>query len=183
MFEKLYKKESEKEIEKNINENMTMSQNKEKLKKLEETGKYLFHGSPIGNIEKLEPRQALHYVGKNKPIFDGEPSVAAAPDSETAIFMAVINSKNVHLSNLSSGFYSENNKMHFTVSSQKVLDEIKNKKGYVYVFEKTFFEPYSRNGNATERSEWRAYQDVKPVEVIEVDSGDLPENIEVKDFL
>lgn len=183
MIEKFSKDESVKEVKENIDEKINMSENKEKLKKLEETGKYLFHGSPIGNIEKLEPRQAFHYVGKGQPIFDGEPSIAAIQDSETAIFMAVINSKNVHLSNHSKSFYSENNKMHFTVSSQKVLDEIKNKKGYVYVFEKTFFEPYSRDGNATERSEWRAYQDVKPFEVIEVDSGDLPENIEVKDFL
>lgn len=37
---------------------------REYLKELEKTGKYVFHGSPDGGVDVMEPRQAYnHYEG------------------------------------------------------------------------------------------------------------------------
>lgn len=50
--------------------------NKDKLLQLEKEGKYLFHGSPLGTIKYLEPRQARHVPDISKPtetILDGSP--------------------------------------------------------------------------------------------------------------
>lgn len=62
----------------------------------------------------------------------------------------------------------------FRVSSKEVLDSVKDKIGFVYVFNRDEFEPYSRNGVASEDSmEWRSYKEVSPVDVIEVKYDDL----------
>jgi hypothetical protein len=39
----------------------------EKLKQLEEAGEHLFHGSPDGTLEVLEPRQSTHTPDLSKP--------------------------------------------------------------------------------------------------------------------
>ncbi|MFH1454802.1 MAG: hypothetical protein ABIF22_00535 [bacterium] len=156
-----------------------ITNNKEKLHNLEETGQYLFHGSPTGNIEILEPRQSEHFPDKNKPIKDGEPAVSTTPYSDIAIFRSIINRENIHGS---SGFGIDDDKLKFSISSEKVLEEVVGKVGYVYVFDRKDFEPYSREGEATEKSmEWRSYKNVKPIEIIEVNFDDLPEreNIEI----
>lgn len=151
---------------------------KEQLLKLEAEGKYVFHGSPDKDIKILEPRQGKHIPDLNKTeesILDGDPAVSATPYLEFAIFRAIINKVNVPFSH-SSGFGLTNGNKNFRVSSQKVIDESQNKKGYVYVFNKKDFEPYSRDGEAGQDSmEWRSYVSIKPVHVIEVSSKDLPD--------
>lgn len=69
----------------------------EKLTQLQETGNHVFHGSPDGNIEVLEPRQAIHYPNLPKSaeyILDGDPAVSATPYADIATFRALINRKN-----------------------------------------------------------------------------------------
>lgn len=149
-----------------------------KLLQLEKTGRYVFHGSPNGNIDILEPRQSMHFPDLPKStegIPDGEPSVSATPYSDIATFRALINRKNIPF-NHSSGFgVNDSGIKNFSISDAKILEEIKEKKGFVYVFNKNEFEPYSRNGHAEENSmEWRAYKSVKPIEIIEVSHEDLP---------
>ena len=151
----------------------------EQLQQLEETNQHVFHGSPDGDIEILEPRQGTHIPDATKPketILDGEPAVSATPHAELATFRAIINRKNIPISH-SSGFGTTDGRKHFRVSSPEVLEHAKDKKGYVYVFDKKDFKPYDREQPENPREgamEWRAYTPVKPVDVIEVSSNDLP---------
>jgi hypothetical protein len=144
---------------------------KEKLLELEKAGNYVFHGSPVGDMETLEPRQGKHIPDFNNPeefILDGKPAVSATPYAELAIFRAIINGKNIPFSH-TSGFGISNGEKQFNVSSQDVLDEVKDKSGFVYIFDKKKFEPYDRNGNPNENNmEWRSYVSVKPVEIIDL---------------
>lgn len=155
-----------------------MPSGKEKLHKLEQTGQYVFHGSPIGDIKILEPRQSKHFPDRQKPkefILDGKPAVSATPYSDISIFASIINKENIPIS-FRSGYGASDDKLKFSISSEKVLDEVDGKVGYVYVFDRKDFEPYNRDGQATEKSmEWRAYKKIKPIEIIEVNSDDLPE--------
>jgi hypothetical protein len=76
----------------------------EKLSQLEATNEHLFHGSPDGTIEVLEPRQSTHIPDLNNPdesILDGQPAVAATPYAELATFRAIINGKNVPIKHTS----------------------------------------------------------------------------------
>jgi hypothetical protein len=150
---------------------------KEKLLQMEKTGKYAFHGSPEANIEILEPRQGTHIPDMSKPtemVDDGKPAISATPYVELAIFRAVINGVNAPFDH-NSGFDVNEGVASFSVSSEKVLEAVEGKKGYVYVFNKNEFEPYSRDGEIKEGlMEWRSYSTVKPIEIIEVTSDDLP---------
>jgi hypothetical protein len=156
---------------------------KEKLMKLEETGKHVFHGSADGTIKKLEPRQGKHITDISKPtetILDGNPAVSATPYSDIATFRALVNNRNIYFSH-HSGFGIRDGKKEFRVSSEKVLDAVKDKKGFVYVFNKDEFEPYSRDGIPDEKNmEWRSYKEVEPIDVIEVDSSHLPPREKIK---
>jgi hypothetical protein len=159
-----------------INKTLEISQSKERLIEMENSGKYVFHGSPNGDIKILEPKQGKHVPDLSKPeetILDGNPAVSATPYAEFAIFRAIINKKNSP--GFNSGFGFKNKKREFHVSSQEVLEITKDKKGFVYVFNKDEFEPYSRNGKPhKDLMEWRSYEKVKPVDVIEVTYDDLP---------
>lgn len=160
----------------------------EKLSYLEETNQHVFHGSPDGTIKILEPRQSSHIPDISKPdeiILDGKPAVAATPHAELATFRAIINGKNIPIKH-NSGFGTTGGKTHFRVSSAEVLEHAKGKKGYVYVFDRKDFKPYDRERSENPREgamEWRAHTSVKPLEVIEVSSDDLPptDKIEIGD--
>jgi hypothetical protein len=142
---------------------------REKLLQLEKEGKYVFHGSPLADIKSLKPQQGTHNT-----IPDGNPAVSATPYAEFAIFRAIINRKNIPIL-LSSRFGFKDGKKEFLVSSKEVLDTAKDKKGFVYVFNKNEFEPYSRDGQIHKGlMEWRSYKEVRPVDIIEVNYSDLP---------
>jgi hypothetical protein len=151
---------------------------REVLRALESEGKYLFHGSPSGDIDVLEPRQGQDASNSENPeemVDDGDPAISASPYADIAIFRSIINKTNIS-TDCTSMFGRRNGELEFSVSSEKVLEEAKTKKGFVYVFNRADFEPYSRNGEASEQSmEWRCHKTVSPVQVIEVNSGDLPE--------
>jgi len=158
--------------------------NIEKLRQPEESGKYLFHGSPYGTIKVLEPRQSTHTPDLSKledTILDGEPAVSATPYADIATFRSLINHKNIPYDH-SSGFgVNAKGEKNFQVSSQEVLETIKNKKGFVYVFDRKEFRPFSRDGEAKESNmEWRAYTPVKPVDIVEVNHEDLPPRDKIK---
>jgi hypothetical protein len=162
---------------------------KECLKQLEEAGEYVFHGSPDGSIEELEPRQSTYVLDLNKRdevADDGLPSVSATPYPEFAVFRAMINSKNVpndHTSEFGLVIDKEHGEFlsEFRISSQDVLDKVKDKKGFVYVLPKSNFKPYRRGIECDDVSsmEHRSHVSVKPVEVVEVSHADLPEGIKI----
>ena len=158
---------------------------KEKLALLQETNQYVFHGSPDGTIEVLEPKQSTYLPEASKPaesIPDGKPAISATPYADLATFRAIINNQNIPLKEYASGFGIDGDgKRTFQVSTEEVLEYVKGKKGYVYVFDKNKFEPYSRDGRPRSiYMEWRAYEPIKPVEVIEVTDEDLPEKEKIE---
>jgi len=155
----------------------------EKLKQMEEEGKHVFHGSPEGDIESLEPRQGRHVPDWSQPsetILDGNPAVCATPYAELAAFRAIINGKNIPI-NHTSGFGIRDGKVDFEISSKEVLDMAKEKKGFVYVFDRKEFEPYNRDKEATQDAmEWRSHKTVSPIEVVEVGFDDLTSIDQIK---
>jgi hypothetical protein len=138
---------------------------REKLHALELEGKYVFHGSP-GHISILEPKQAYNF-GKEH----GEPSIVATPMADVAIFRAVINSKNFPENHASSFGVNEDGTLHFE-ASKDILENIKSKKGFVYVLSKAGFKSFEGSP-----MEFRSTKETAPEEVIEVTADDLPESI------
>lgn len=143
-----------------------ISPEKERLLGLEQTGNFVFHGSPDGNIDKLEPRQPVIGV-ENKN--HGSPRVAAAAQAEIAIFRSIINESNFPGKGYASGFGARDGKLYFEVSDI-IFRNIGNKEGYVYIMLKSDFEELST-------IEFGASKSIKPIEVIRVTSKDLPSGV------
>ncbi len=135
-FGKVLKIMAEKFEELGSKENMENT--KEKLLSLEKEGRFVFHGSAI-KVDALEPRQPYNRNEKTGEMEKhGEPCVAATPFAEVAIFMAVVNQNNVGV-NFTSGFgMGKEGKIELR-ASKETLEKGKDKKGYVYVFEKCQF--------------------------------------------
>ena len=148
---------------------------KEKLRKLEAKGRCLFHGSGM-RLKTLEPRQAYTYPENNTTtrIPDGEPAVFASDVADAAIFMAVVSKPNVPKT-LRSGYVNLKNKGFKFMVTQETMDQIKNAKGFVHVFNRNEFE---QKGDT---NVWTCQKIVKPIEIIEVSERDLP-SVEIKDF-
>src|SRR3989344_4707378 len=150
-------------------ENKNMSQSKERLLLLEKEGRFVFHGSPISNIEELEPRQA-HTIpkGEKELVNDGNPAVAASPYVEIAIFRALIKIGR-------SAFGSDGEGNLYFEASQKALDAAKTRVAYIYVLAKEDFVP--KSGAPMMAMDWRSEKPAKPVEIIEIGYQDLPNQI------
>ena len=147
-----------------------MKGNKEHLVALEKDGKYLFHGS-MHKLSFLEPRQPYTFdKEKDEMVEDGKPSVACTQFAELAIFRALANRNRVDGYSRNTFSFQEG-KLHLLATSSLIAAAIDLKlKGYVYVFLKEGSEIY--------RSfEYRFYQLMNPVEVIEVSGEDMPEGV------
>jgi len=150
---------------------------REKLLSLEKEGKFVFHGSP-DSIEILEPKQPLIFNKQSKAREKhGEPCVAATPYADIAIFRAVVNPRNFPEKGYASSFGVNKDNTARLCATKQVLENIKDKKGFVYVLDKSSFEKFSD-------MEWRSEQIIKPNEVILITADDLPSNIQLidKDF-
>jgi len=158
-----------------------MATKKQKLLELEKSGGYVFHGSSVGDIEILEPKQGKYVSDAKKAkekINDGKPAVSVTPYLEIAIFRAIVNSKNIKQKSIFTGFgYSLKKGVELKVSSKEIIDEAyDDSTGYIYIFNKKDFEPYNRDGKAQSTSmEWRSYKAIKPIEVVEITGEDLIE--------
>jgi hypothetical protein len=143
-----------------------------KLGELEASGKYVFHGSAKGDIASLEPRQGTH---EGNP--DGQPAVSATPYLEFAIFRAIVNKNNIPFNHSNRFGFNQNKEkeIEFRIYPKAALEACKDKKGFVYVFDRKDFSPYSRIGKPSEsHMEWRSYKPVKPIEIIPVSFDDFP---------
>jgi hypothetical protein len=120
---------------------------------------YLYHGSPTGDIEVLEPRQAY-----NGGLPDGDPAVHAAKDIETAIFMALIGGNRWGGWN-KDGFYVHEEHLEQLTSPAHT--------GFVYVLPNR---PFS---NSTGKSHLRSPESVVPVDILPVSASDLPADIRI----
>lgn len=151
---------------------------KQILENLEKTGRYVFHGSPF-KIDKFEPRQALNSIkkenGEYEEMPDGEPAVFASPFAKTAIFLAILNKKNMPQGSYSS-FHASSRTMNIEFeTTQETMDQMSEEtSGYVYVFEKEKFKEINFNESIS-------YEEVEPTMYIQVTKKDLPEFV-IKDF-
>jgi len=144
---------------------------KERLLNLEKEGRFVFHGS-ASETQKLTPKQPMIYDNKLKKQREhGASCVAATSFAEVAIFRAIINPQNFDFKGYRSSFGVSNGKQEFT-TTKRVFDQVEGKTGYVHVLDKESFNRFSS-------MEWRSEEGVKPVEIIQVTSKDLPENIEI----
>ncbi len=152
-----------------------MSPQKQRLIELQETGKYVFHGSGF-LLDKLEPRQAFNFIdGKHEK--DGDPAIFASPYVEYAIFMAIVNNKNCP-DHARSGVSVKTTSFSVSITykvAQSTFDQLSEKSaGWIYVFNKTDFKRLDRGG-----VEYASYTPVVPIEKIPVSFSDLPDPIEI----
>ena len=151
---------------------MDKTKPKEKLEQLEKENKWVFHGSRK-KLEKLTPHQAFKHSPKRK-IPDGEPMVFASPFIDIAIFMAIMNKKNLP-GGFESGYsFSTGEKIKFNAKI-KTTTNLDVKKGYVYVLDKKKFTPRSF-------AEYLSKEEIIPNDVIAVSGKDLPEDIKIEYF-
>ncbi|MFH1968447.1 MAG: hypothetical protein ABIJ84_03615 [bacterium] len=147
---------------------------REKLRLMELEGKYVFHGS-AGMVDILEPSQPHSFEeseGKMKK--HGDPSVCASGFADVAIFTAIINSKNFPKNHFSAYGVREDGTLHFE-TTRDILENVKSKKGFVYVLDKTDFKEFEDS-----TMELRSVKKTTPEEVVEVATDDLPPNIDIK---
>jgi hypothetical protein len=150
---------------------------REKLLSFEKEGKFVFHGSS-DSIEILEPKQPLIFNKQSKAKEKhGEPCVAATPHADIAIFRAIVNPRNFSEKGYASSFGVNKNNTIRLCATKQVLENIKDKRGFVYVLDISLFKRFSG-------MEWRSNQAIKPNEVILVTADDLPRGIKLinKDF-
>ena len=140
----------------NIEKGIEEIKSKDRLKELEDSGNYLFHGSP-NQIETFEPRQAYTDVDAVS-VPDGEPAVFASTEIETPIFRSIFHES--RFASLQGSFelgFSNGEEGHTYIhANQAAIDACQDKAGYVYVFKRDDFS--QRSG-----TEWVAYEKVKPI--------------------
>ena len=149
------------------------------LKKLEQSGNYVFHGSS-NKIEKLEPRQAMIFDRKRKvSVPDGDPCVAATPSLDIAIFRSLISAQIAKAKKIfphHSQFGMNNGVPYFKVTKNSLDSALMpGSRGFVHVLDSGLFE--KRNG-----MESRAYVDIVPKFIVEVKGKDLPKNIAIVEY-
>lgn len=146
------------------------------LRELEQSGEYLFHGSPTPGIEVMEARQGRHVPDLTKPnevVLDGEPAISATPFLDIAIFMAVVSGANIS-GKFNSGYGFEGGAPVFRVHPGGALEQALKKKGYIYVFPKSDFTPYDREGRKRPiYAEWRSPKSLRPLCVFQVALSDM----------
>lgn len=142
---------------------------KGRLKELESSGQYLFHGTP-SVVDEFEPRQAYTDVDE-KPVRDGEPAVFASSEIETPLFCSIVNKAHFEGAEgeLEVGFSNHEDTSDYAHANQATLDACRDKTGVVHVFKKDGF---VFRGN----HEWTADKPVKPVAIFEstFDDIDMP---------
>lgn len=141
---------------------------REALRVLQNTEKYVFHGS-WQKLRELEPRQAY-----NDKKTDGEPAVCASNNYEISIFRSLVHTPICKTRNNFSGWSTNKEDGLIFRATEGAMEsaDTKNAIGYVHVFKKTDFKKYSK-------TEYRMHEKIEPLFVIEVYKDDLPEKIEI----
>lgn len=138
------------------------------LHELEQTGEYVFHGSPRGGLTELNPHQATIPVDGQEQN-DGTEAIAATPYADFAIFRALTKDPE---GDTSVGTKDDGRlQMH---ASRNVIDSVKDQTGYVYVFPRSQFSVYGEGP-----MELRSSTNQKPIRIVEVTEKDFPKNVEL----
>lgn len=149
-----------------------MSEAKNKLLELQETGKYVFHGT-YKDLSEFEPQQAFNFDGVNRTV-DGKPAVFASRYVDYAIFMAIINEMNCP-KGYWSGAGTVEGVLKFNATQETLNQLYDSASGLVYVFNINDFEKRDNEG-----VEFVSYQTVIPIQKILVSRVDLPPKIELR---
>ncbi len=159
-------------VESELKYSYVMTIAKEELLKLQESGKYVFHGTHK-DLTEFIPQQAFNYDGENQTA-DGEPAVYASGYAEYAIFMAIITEENCP-----DGYWSgaglQNGVLTFNATKETLNQLTDSARGWVYVFYKSDFEKRDDEG-----VEYVAYRTVIPIKKIAVTRVDLSKDIEIR---
>jgi hypothetical protein len=142
-----------------------------KLHELEQSGKFVFHGSPDGEVTEFEPRQMTTYVD-DVQVKDGPPGIATTPHADLAIFHALTKDRGEGNTN----FGTNDDGSIYMKASQAVLDATKDHTAYVYVFPRSAFAPRYGDDQEMER---RSEVNQRPVQVVAVTDRDLPPDINI----
>lgn len=138
---------------------------------------YLFHGSPNGEIESLEPRQANH-----KGLPDGKPAVCAATDPYRSIFISLLNRDHLTVTpkpSARSGWSRVGNQPTVFSATQNLIDLAQIATGYIYLLDPTGFKWIDLEPDVHgSRRELRSLREVKPLHRIKTSLSDFPYPIE-----
>src|SRR3989344_8234401 len=139
------------------------SSERQRLRELEETGLYVFHGTKA-EAEELEPRQAVDTI--TGP--DDDPGIHASQVADYAIFMAVA----APLGHSRSGATESDGSITMDYGIEKSIQErlTDQTSGWVYVFNKEDF-------RQRRPVEWICTKPIRLVFKIKVSKRDLPKNI------
>lgn len=138
---------------------------KERLKALEASGEYLFHGSPFA-VDTFEPRQAYNDID-NERVTDGEPAVFASEEIETPIFRSIFHES--RFDKLNGSFelgFTSSDEDHTIHANEAAINAVRDETGYVYIFKRSDF-ALRRN------KEWISASEVKPVSVFHSTFDDI----------
>lgn len=139
---------------------------KERLKELEESGNYVFHGTTEETVS-LEPRQAYTDI-EGVPTPRGNPSVFASHEIEIPIFRSIFHESRYRAleGSYSVGFADHEDGHIDLYANEAVVDLCKDVHGFVYVFDRNQF-------NHREGVEWISEQEVRPVAVFKTTIADI----------
>ena len=149
-------------------------ESKQRLKEMELSGQYVFHGSPH-LISKFEPRQA--YTALDGESFaDEEPAIFASSEIELPIFRSIFHPSNYEnvKGSFSTGMSHGRDMEPFFQVSKDAMEASRGEKGYVYVFEKNDFE-------LRDNIEWRSKKVIRPRAVFHSSFKDIGLPIRVDD--
>lgn len=149
---------------------------KEKLLALEAQNRYLFHGSPFF-LQELIPQKPVNFDRKTgKKIDDGDPCISATHRVEIAIFRALTHRSQLSGRGCGSSFGMTPDgeiRLELTKDALNLIRQLRQVVGYIYVLPRENFSKHSQY-------EWRTYQRLRPLEVIEVSPEDINwENVRI----
>ena len=145
-----------------------MSDSLTKLRALEASGNYLFHGSGAA-IEKFEPRQA-HTYRDGAQIPDGLPAIFASPILDCAIFRALFSQANFPHGSHSAWSWSGSNTITYKATKKSLAELRDDMQGYIYVFDRAGF-------TKKNMTDWMCHEPIAPAMTFTVTRADFAPTI------
>lgn len=140
---------------------------------------YLFHGSPIGNIEILEPKQASH---SGKP--DGKPAVCASDSFWDSMFKGLYNDHHLPVKDrYKSGWSNDGSNLSY-YSTENLSKAAEGAVAHLYLLDPGDFMwvDLSFGQDNKPRRELRSMEPVLPLAKIDFNLSEFPHKVEIIKF-
>jgi len=137
---------------------------------------YLFHGSPRGDIELLEPRQANH---SGEP--DGEPAICASDSFWDSMFKGIYNAHHLPVpEKYKSGWSNDGSNLSY-YSTENLSKAAKGATAHLYLLDPTDFKwvDLGLGSDDKPRRELRSMKPVLPLTKIDFNLSDFPHQVEI----